>query len=226
MYNLDDIKRMIDESSFLQTKLFNEKIIPTAINIKGMKMLDIHKLSKLIYDDSYDAFLNYNDHSIHELDVMHGDIITYIENDDLRIKYLKEFVPLISNWLVLDNLCSHLKVKNKALYYPYLRSYLNSNHEYEIRFVAVLYLYDYLEDEYIDDFFKDMDVLDTSNYYAMMGVAWAIASAYPKYKDKTIEYLKTNNLDKTTHNKAISKMLDSYKISSEDKSMLKTLKRI
>ena len=59
----------------------------------------------------------------------------------------------------------------------------------------------------------------------MMAVAWAIASAYVKYKDRTLEYLDNNHLDDVTFNKAISKINDSYKVTREEKEMLRRKRR-
>ena len=59
----------------------------------------------------------------------------------------------------------------------------------------------------------------------MMAVAWAIASAYVRYKDRTLEYLDNNCLDDLTFNKAISKLNDSYKLTREEKEMLRKKRR-
>jgi len=58
-----------------------------------------------------------------------------------------------------------------------------------------------------------------------MAVAWLISICYIKYRNKTLEYIKKNMLDDFTHNKAISKIRDSYRVSSEDKIFLNSLKR-
>ena len=58
-----------------------------------------------------------------------------------------------------------------------------------------------------------------------MGAAWAVATAMAKYRDKTLAFLKTTALDDWTYNKAIQKMLESYRVSPEDKILLRAMKR-
>ena len=43
---------------------------------------------------------------------------------------------------------------------------------------------------------------------------------------KTIKYLKNNNLDDFTYNKAIQKMIESNRISKEEKDSLRKMKRL
>ena len=59
-----------------------------------------------------------------------------------------------------------------------------------------------------------------------MGIAWAAATAYAKFPQKTYTYLtEWNTLDDFTYNKAIQKMIESYRVPEEDKDMLRRLKR-
>ena len=52
-----------------------------------------------------------------------------------------------------------------------------------------------------------------------------MATAYAKYPELTIKYLQKSNFDKWTYNKSIQKMIESYRISDEDKEELRKLKR-
>lgn len=72
-----------------------------------------------------------------------------------------------------------------------------------------------------------MDSLKNEKYYCKMAVAWAIATAWAKQRDKTYAYMMDgkNTLDDWTYNKAIQKMLESYRVSDEDKTMLRGMKR-
>ena len=58
-----------------------------------------------------------------------------------------------------------------------------------------------------------------------MAVAWLISEVYPKYPDKTLEYLKCNKLDNWTHNKAIQKIRESNRVDRNIKDMLVEWKR-
>ena len=139
---------------------------------------------------------------------------------------LKEFVPKIDSWAVCDTTCSNLKITKKYQkeMWDFLENYIKSNKEFEIRFAVVMYLNYYLTDEYIDKVLERIDKITSKDYYAQMAIAWMLSFAYIKQKDKTIEYIKNNNLDKFTQNKAIQKICESYRVSKEEKDNLKKYK--
>ena len=58
-----------------------------------------------------------------------------------------------------------------------------------------------------------------------MGIAWALATCMAKYPEKTFAYLKISNLDKWTYNKALQKMIESFRVKESDKTLIKTLKK-
>ena len=58
-----------------------------------------------------------------------------------------------------------------------------------------------------------------------MANAWLISICYIKYNSKTRLFLNNNTLDNWTHNKAIQKIIESTRISKEEKNILKQLKR-
>ena len=58
-----------------------------------------------------------------------------------------------------------------------------------------------------------------------MAVAWAISMAYVKFSEKTWEFLQNNHLDDFTYNKALQKMVESYRVDNETKEKIKKMKR-
>ena len=55
-------------------------------------------------------------------------------------------------------------------------------------------------------------------------IAWYFATALAKQWDATIPYFEKSVMDKWTHNKAIQKARESYRVTKEQKEYLKTLK--
>ena len=58
-----------------------------------------------------------------------------------------------------------------------------------------------------------------------MGAAWLIAEIYIKFPEKANMYISNNKLDDFTHNKAIQKICESFRVEKSVKEYLKTLKR-
>jgi hypothetical protein len=56
-----------------------------------------------------------------------------------------------------------------------------------------------------------------------MAVAWGISACFVKFRDKTLKFLQTADLDYGTLDKTVQKIRDSYRVSAEDKEMLKEM---
>ena len=109
--------------------------------------------------------------------------------------------------------------------WEFLEQFINSKNEYEIRFALVMYLNYFLTDEYIDEILQKIDKITSKEYYVQMAIAWLLSFAYIKQKEKTEKYLLQNNLDEFTQNKAIQKICESFRVSSEDKEKLRKYKK-
>ena len=62
------------------------------------------------------------------------------------------------------------------------------------------------------------------DYYLKMMAAWYFATALAKQWDAVIPYLEKKCLEAWTHNKAIQKALESFRVPDGHKEYLKTLK--
>ena len=88
----------------------------------------------------------------------------------------------------------------------------------------VLLLDYYLHDTYIDNTLEVVTKLKTKEYYVGMAIAWLVATSYIKYKEKTLIYI-VNIKDDFIYNKTLSKIIDSRRISDDEKKFIKSLKR-
>ena len=67
--------------------------------------------------------------------------------------------------------------------------------------------------------------ISSEEYYINMMRAWYFATALAKQYQSVIPYIEEKRLDLFTHNKAIQKSVESFRITDEQKQYLKTLKR-
>lgn len=61
-------------------------------------------------------------------------------------------------------------------------------------------------------------------YYVMMGAAWLLSVLYLTDKNAVISYIKDPRVDKNTRLKTISKILDSFRVPSEEKRALRLIR--
>ena len=78
----------------------------------------------------------------------------------------------------------------------------------------------YVEDKYIQDILNYINQIKREEYYINMAIAWLVCECFVKSRDLTLSFLKENELNVFTQNKAISKIRDSYRVSASDKELL------
>ena len=82
----------------------------------------------------------------------------------------------------------------------------------------------YLDDRFSLEYPEIVASVRSEEYYIRMMIAWYFATALAKQYDAVLPFLEKKTLEDWTHNKAIQKSLESYRITPEQKVYLKTLK--
>lgn len=224
----EEIRNKLYEIQDLKYKEFHSSLCPNVNNIVGVQVPKLRAIAKELARTNPIEYMELDDITLYEEKVIQGLIIGMAKlSVNETQKYLDKFIPKIDSWAVCDVVCSNLKIasKNQKEMWDFLEKYIKSNEEFEIRFAVVMYLDYYLNEEYIDRVIKNISKIKSNKYYVQMAVAWLLSVSYVKQKEKTIEYLKNNKLDDFTHNKAIQKITESYRIPKEEKEFVKTLKR-
>ena len=221
---VEHIKTLADEPYL---KMQN-KIVPGAKNILGVRVPKMRALAKQIAKGDWRAYFSAAcDNSFEEI-MLQGLVIGYAKMELAEaLSRLTVFVPKIDNWGVCDICCSSLKftAKNREQVFAFLQGYLKSESEFELRFAVVMLMSFFLTDEYIDEALKICNEIHHDGYYVEMAVAWALSVCFVKYPDKTMCYLKSNDLDDWTYNKALQKMIESFRVDDSTKAVIRGMKR-
>ena len=206
---------------------FSRSLIPGCNNMLGCRIPSIRLLAKEISKTDFRRYLDAAKDDWFEETMLQGFVIGYAKMDiEERLKYAKKFIPKIKDWSVNDGFCSTFKAaeKNREQVWAFLVPYAESSREFEIRVAAVLYMDYFLTEEYIDRVLEKLFLMKQNDYYAMMGIAWVLATAYAKFPRETAAALEWD-WPKETFNKAIQKMCESYRVSDEDKVELRKRKK-
>ena len=203
-------------------------IIPGAKAMLGARIPDLRKLAKQIAKENYRDFLEQCPDDYFEQQFLQAAVLGYAKDDiETLLSYADRLVPKIRDWAVCDGFCQTFSVarKNRERVWKWLLPYAKTEGEFSQRVVAVLLMSHFLTDEYIRPALDMMNCLKSGKYYTKMGVAWCVATAYAKYPEETYAFLLDNELDAWTYNKSIQKMTESFRVSAEDKKMLRSMKR-
>lgn len=224
----EEIRKQLFENQDLIYQKFQSNLCPGINNIIGVRVPVIRKLVKNILKEDYEKYLKEVDNKYYEETMIEGLIIaTSKMSISKKIEYLDLFVPKIDNWAVCDITCSSFKFKKEDLpiIWKYIHKYQNSKNEFELRFMIVIMMDYFLLDEYIDEVLTIIDKIKVDYYYTNMAISWLISVAFVKYRDKTIKYLKNNNLSTFTYQKSLQKIIESNRVSQKDKDMIRKMKK-
>ena len=196
-------------------------------NVIGIRTPVLKSIVKDISKGNYIEFLKLLREDYYEEITLYGLITCNIKDFDASIMYLDIYKNKINNWASCDLFCSNYKIvnKNKDYFWKYINNNISSDNLWIRRMCFVLIISYYIEDKYLYYIFMLCDKYNTNDYYVQMAVAWLISICYIKYNDITLNYIKNNMLDNFTHNKAIQKIRESYRIDIKDKEYLNRLKR-
>lgn len=209
---------------------FHGKLIPgVAQEFWGVRVPELRKVAKEIIRGDWQDFLTEAEkETVYELTMLFGMVAAGAKCDfEEKLEWLVRFIPRIDNWAVCDVVCGELKAvkKNRERMYEFLQPYIIAEGEYERRFAMVILMQYYLVDDWIDRVIAVYGSVRLEDYYVKMAVAWGLSVCFVKYREKTLAFLRETDMDAWTYNKALQKARESYRVTREDKEMLKGMKR-
>ncbi len=204
-------------------KAFHKKLLKNDnVKLMGVRIPVMRKIAKKCID-SIDELLTFPD-EFYEVTFIKLTAVSMLKYEKF-ILYIDRCVALIDNWATCDCFAPKCIKSHRNEFMPYIRKYAGQNGEFYQRFALTTLLHFYVEDDYAETIFALSERSDTSLYYVHMAVAWLIAEALVKIYDKAKSFLLENTLDKKTHNKAIQKACESFRLSNDQKNYLKGIKR-
>ena len=229
-YTSEEIKETLLAMGDRNYGEFSSGLIPGEDKLIGVRLPMLRKYAKEIAAGEYEDYFekSCNDMEYFEETMLKGMVIGSVKVDEDRFfELVRDFVPLINNWSVNDSFCTGLKRINKCREraWEFVLPYLDSMDEFPLRFGIIILMSYFLTDEYAKEAIARVSRLNHEAYYARMGMAWFMATAYAKYPEITLKYLQNSSFDDWTFNKSIQKMLESYRVSESDKIMLKNMKK-
>lgn len=211
----------------LEYKKFHSKLMPT-INpdvIIGVRTPELRKFAKqLAKSTDVELFLQELPHRYYEENNLHGFLIESIKGFDACIAALNQFLPYVDNWATCDMMSPKVLKKDLPRLYEWVKIWIASGETYTVRFGVNMLMKYFLDEAFSPEYPALVASVRSEEYYVKMVVAWYFATALAKRYDAVLPYIEEHRLDAWTHNKTIQKAVESYRISPEQKTYLKTLK--
>lgn len=223
------MNRIQKELFSLQDKKYQEfqsKLIPNidSKTVIGVRMPVLRKYSKTLKEQEIVAFMECLPHDYYEENNLHMMLISSIQDYLTCVQTLNDFLPYVDNWATCDLPIPKCFNKNKKSLLKEINIWIHSDHTYTIRYGIGLLMRLYLDEDFQEEYVKQVCSIQSEEYYVNMMIAWYLATALAKQWDYAIPYLEKRELNEFVHQKTIQKAIESYRISKEQKEYLKTLK--
>ncbi len=189
-------------------------------------MANIKVLAKEIHNDKKmeEAFLQDIPHYYIEEYLLHIHLINMEKDFSKSIKKIDEILPYIDNWMTCDAIRPVVFKKHLEEAEPYIKKCIDSKKAYISRFGIEMLMSYYLDDVFNVKYLDWVSESRIDDYYHKMMVAWYFATALAKQYDSSFPYIRDRKLERWTHNKAIQKARESFRVSDERKKELSSLK--
>ena len=228
---MTDIEKTVQARLFelqdLAYRDFHSRLMPTVPKEKiiGVRVPELRKFAKeFAKTEDSKEFLKILPHKYYEEDNLHAFLIEQIKDFDECISALDNFLLCVDNWATCDMMSPKIFKKNTEKLLPKIEEWLISDYTYQVRFAIGMLMKFYLDENFDERYLRLVASVKSDEYYINMMIAWYFATALAKQWGKTLPYIENKVLDQWTHNKAIQKAVESYRITEEQKEYLKTLK--
>ena len=206
---------------------FQAKLIPTVepetvIGVRTPALRDYAK--KLLKREDIKEFLDDLPHKYFDENQLHAFILSGMKDYEKCIDEVIRFLPYVDNWATCDQMSPKVFKKHKQELLTNIREWVGSKETYTIRFGIGMLMEHFLDDDYDLRYPEMVAAVRSEEYYVNMMIAWYFATALAKQYESVLPYIENNRLDVWTHNKAIQKAVESYRITPEQKEYLKSLK--
>ncbi len=224
---IDDIRKELFRLQDVEYRDFQMKLIPTreAGSAIGVRTPDLRSYAKaLVKDPSIPEFLSDLPHKYFDEDQLHAFILSAMKDYGSCIADVETFLPYVDNWATCDQMSPKIFKKNRKDLLVHIKKWLRSKETYTIRFGIGMLMEHFLEEDFDPKYPEMVSKIRSDEYYVNMMIAWYFATALAKQYEAVLPYIEEKRLAPWTHNKAIQKAIESYRITEEQKTYLKTLK--
>ena len=206
---------------------FQAKLLPTVDKetVIGVRTPALRKYAKqLAKREDVTVFLNDIPHHYFDENQLHAFVISEIKDFDSCMTEVERFLPYVDNWATCDQLSPKVFKKHRQKLLERIREWIGSEYTYTVRFAIGMLMQHFLDEDFDPSYPEMVAAVRSEEYYINMMIAWYFTTALVKQYETILPYIEDRRLAPWTHNKAIQKSVESYRITPEQKDYLRSLK--
>lgn len=212
---LDDLYQILLEHQDEKYADFSHKLIPNVPREQfiGIRAPEYKKILKAIDGDKIiPQFMATLPHAWHEENCLHSALLNRMKDFEQCLQAVETFLPYINNWAVCDGLNPAGFKTDRVRLLGKVREWIASEATYTRRFGMRMLMVHFLEEDFRPEYLEQPARLRSKEYYVNIMTAWLFAEALVKQWNDAVVFIQQYRLDKWTHNKAIQKACESYRI--------------
>ncbi|MDR3125827.1 MAG: DNA alkylation repair protein [Candidatus Nomurabacteria bacterium] len=206
---------------------FHQRITNTQQKLLGVRLPDLRRLARdLLGDDDYKLIKNlvkFSEVKIYERVLLTGLMINYARLDEAtKIHLTREYLRLVDSWGQIDSTIA--RQPSSEAWWDFALECLQSPRELTVRYGVVWLMKNVNDIEKLYKVFRALTEVKHTGYYVKMAIAWLYAEVAVKHYQPTLAALP--NLDTWTRRKALTKMLESRRFTSQQKTEIRALRDV
>ena len=206
---------------------FQSRLIPTVDpeRVIGVRTPELRRFARILAkQDDISDYLDALPHRYFDENQLHAFIVSEMRDYPQCIAEVERFLPFVDNWATCDQMSPKVFKKHRKELLERIRDWLRSAHTYTVRFGIGMLMEHFLDSDFSTDYPVMVAGIRSGEYYVNMMTAWYFATALAKQYESVLPFLEDRRLDAWTHNKAIQKAVESFRVTDEQKAYLKTLR--
>lgn len=203
--------------------VFSSKLIPNVSPDRfiGVRSPQLRSLAKELKHNA-SGFISELPHQYHEENMLHAYLLCEGKKYETVVEETERFLPHVDNWAVCDSLSPRVFARHKAELFPQIEKWMMAEHEYTVRFGIGMLMRHFLDDDFRPEQLQLVADIHRDEYYIRMMQAWYFATALAKQWDVTLPIV--DSLEGWVRGKSIQKALESFRVSADHKSVLKSMR--
>ena len=170
------------------------------------------------------SFLAELPHRYFDENQLHAFLMSEMKDFPRCMEEVERFLPYIDNWATCDQLSPKVFRKHRKELLLRIPEWIRSKETYTIRFGIGMLMQHFLDEDFDPAYLELVAALRSEEYYVNMMIAWYFATALAKQYDAALPLMENRQLSDWTHNKAIQKALESFRVTPEHKEVLRSLR--
>lgn len=206
---------------------FQSRLMPTVDpeRMIGVRTPALRKLAKEMGKSGDSAsFLAELPHRYFDENQLHAFLLSEMKDFPRCMEEVERFLPYIDNWATCDQLSPKVFRKHRNELLLRIPEWIRSKETYTIRFGIGMLMQHFLDEDFDPAYLEMVAALRSEEYYVNMMIAWYFATALAKQYDAALPLMENRRLSDWTHNKAIQKALESFRVTPEHKEVLRSLR--